>query len=128
MNPSLPLGTIIATRHWWGEHWMILAERNGRHTAISNSARLGGVTEDWLEDVLPGQTWRVVGYPGALPLAHVLSRARSRIGHPYKLLSWNCEDFANWAHGMEVRSPQRASLAATLSILALGLLAARTHR
>ena len=128
MNTSLPLGTIIATRHWWGEHWIILAEQSGRLTAISNSGRLGGVAEEWLDDVLLGRTWRVVGYPGSLPSTHVLQRARSRTGHPYKLLSWNCEDFAHWAHGVEVRSPQRASLAATLSILALGLLAARTHR
>lgn len=121
-------GTIIATRHWWGEHWMVVAVHAGRYTVISNSARRDGVAEEWLDEVLADNSWRVVGYLGQLSPAQVVARARSRIGQPYQLLSWNCEDFAHWAHGLEACSPQRAGLAAILSITAFGLLAARAAR
>ena len=107
---------------------MVVAVHAGRYTVISNSARRDGVAEEWLDEVLADNSWRVVGYLGQLSPAQVVARARSRIGQPYQLLSWNCEDFAHWAHGLEACSPQRAGLAAILSITAFGLLAARAAR
>ena len=46
------VGSVIAIRQWWGEHWGIVAsEPFGRTTIVSNRGLRDGVTEELWQDV-----------------------------------------------------------------------------
>jgi hypothetical protein len=73
---------------------------------ISNSKRRGRVAEETWDECIGNRQVRYVGYPGKLPEGEVLYRARNKIGEPWNPLTWNCEHFAYWAHGLPKQSPQ----------------------
>lgn len=107
MQYILP-GTVLAVAVGPIEHVGIVTDqtRDGFPTVISNSHRAGRVVEEPLPTFVSGGEPRIVGYLGKLSPVEVLRRARSLIGTKWKLLSWNCEHFVRWAHGLKPTSPQ----------------------
>lgn len=87
---------------------------------ISNSRRLGIVGEESVSDFADGKEVSVVGYPGNLAPSVVLERAKSMLGSKYDPVTWNCEHFYKWAHGLKVESPQ-LQVTAILSVAVLCL-------
>lgn len=114
---TLSLGAVVAIRCWWGEHWGIVAVKNGRWSLISNSARRGMVSEEDLEEVLGNAELRVIQLASPHSAFLAIERARSRIGSQYDFWKWNCEDFVHWAAGLPPRSPQRNAVLALLSLI-----------
>ena|SRR6266849_490467 len=102
MSRLLP-GQKVFVRKWHGlvTHCGIYTERN---TVISSSPG-GGVVEQPLDEFSGGAPVTPAGYPGTLHPLVVIDRARRQIGTPWRL-NFNCEHFVNWAHGVEVQSPQ----------------------
>lgn len=88
-------------------------------TIISCSLRRGGVAEESPSEFSGGAPITPIGYPGNLPPLMVIARARMKIGTPWKLFSFNCEHFVNWAHGVEVQSPQLRMAVAFLALFAI---------
>lgn len=120
-NPaSLRPGTILSTSRLFYRHVGILTDRfvDGLPTVISNSGDRGMVVEESLDKFRGEGDIRVDGYFGTLPPHVVLERARAKLGTRYSLVTWNCEQFARYAHGLNPESPQLAA-AASLSMLML---------
>jgi hypothetical protein len=46
-----------------------------------------------------GKWWFTEGYPSALWPAEVVYNARCMLGQPYRLLNFNCQDYAYRCHG-----------------------------
>lgn len=65
------------------------------HAVIHNRKGLWVVVES-LDDFSPDGTWRVDRRAPPGSEAAVIERAFSRIGHPYRLLDWNCEHLISW--------------------------------
>lgn len=95
-------------------------------TVIHKSKRTGAVVEEPLEDFASGFPVRVVGYPGRLGGAEVLSRARARIGEPWTVIQ-NCQRFTRGCHGVPSRSPdaERTIVAFTVGLLGSAILGGR---
>lgn len=110
---------MVAIKCWWGEHWGIVAVKNGRWSLISNSARRGMVTEEDLEEVLGNAELRVIQLASPQSAFLAIERARSKIGSQYAFLRWNCEDFVHWATGLPAQSPQRNAVLALLSLISV---------
>ena len=92
------------------EHVGLLSDRVGADglPAVVHSSKLQGVVGETSMSAFVERAqgpMRIVGYPGALPPAAVLARARARIGERWSPFS-NCEHFVSYAHGLEPRSPQ----------------------
>lgn len=87
---------------------------------ISNSARIGCVTEEPWTTFAAGQTVMTEGYPSNLPPYQVLQRARSLVSKQYQLFTWNCDHAVTFAHGL---TPSSSQVAVTLMLLAIGGLA-----
>lgn len=122
---SLIPGTVVTIDYGFYKHVGLITDRtmNGMPMIISNSFRKGGVFEESWEEFSCGKKTKISGYPGSLFPHEVLSRARSKIGAGWNLLTWNCEHFVNWSHGMKTRSPQLNTYAAcTISIIGLAVL------
>jgi hypothetical protein len=121
-----PPGTLVSVPVLWiWRHRGIVSERfcDGKPMVISNSARAGGLTEEPWDAFAAGQPITVEGYPGRLQPHLVLHRARSLITKSYDLLTWNCDHFTSYAHGLEPRSPQLAATAAVgmFALIAVGV-------
>lgn len=103
-------GSVVSTPFFLGRHVGIVTDRlkDGSPTVISNSGALGGIVEQSLDEFKGKNPVRIDGYPGKMTASTVLSRARSKIGTPYSLLTWNCEHFVRYAHGLQQQSPQLA--------------------
>lgn len=118
------VGSVIAIRQWWGEHWGIVAsDAFGRTTIISNRGLRGSVTEEPWQDVVADAEYRIVPLPSQLPAHLVIERARSRMGTRYDFWKWNCQDLVYWALGFEPQSPQRNAVQAMLAVAFFGLIA-----
>lgn len=109
------------------DHTGIVSDRRygGKPLVISNSSRSGGVAEEPWDTFAQGGDVSLVGYPGRLPWNVVLHRARSFIGSRYGLMSWNCEHFVRFAHGLKPWSPQVAVTMGIVFLAGIGLAAAR---
>src|SRR5260221_14090337 len=96
------LGSVVAIKCWWGEHWgIVAADSSGRPTIISNRRLRGGVTEELWNDVVGDEEWRIVSeLVTSLPAYLVIDRVRSRIGSRYDFWKWNCQDLVYWARGL----------------------------
>jgi Lecithin retinol acyltransferase len=119
---SLRPGTVVTVLVFpFFRHKGIVSDRliGGKPMVLSNSARTGGVAEEPWDVFAAGQPVLVEGYPGGLPPALVLYRARSRVGTKYHLLNWNCEHLVSYSHGLASRSPQVAIVAAAVLIAGL---------
>lgn len=110
------LGSVVAIKCWWGEHWgIVAADLYGRPTIISNRGPKGGVTEELWSEVVGAADWRTVTEPVTdLPAYLVIDRARSRIGSRYDFWKWNCQDLVYWTLGLPPQSPQRDAVASLL--------------
>ena len=106
------VGMISDRRHW-----------DGMPLIISNSPRAGGLVEEHFASFAGDQNWRRDGYPGSLPPAAVLYRARTCNRQTEDALLWNFESFVNHCHGLPETSGQ---VVATVMIAALGALAIGT--
>lgn len=96
-------------------------------TIISSSHRRGFVTEEALADFASGRRVISAGYPGDLPPATVIERARSKLGEPWNLLNANCEHLVTWAHGLDRSSPQLRTGFVLLALVGVGSFALRAR-
>ena len=122
---SLTPGTIVRIHFGFYSHPGIVSDK--KHDAmpmvISNSQRKRGVYEETWEEFCNGRPVDILDYPGSLAPAEVLQRARSKIGTRWNLLTWNCEHFIRFAHGLKPRSPQvRAYAGCAVAIAGLAVL------
>lgn len=116
------VGSVIAIKQWWGEHWGIAAsDPFGRTTIVSNRGFRGSVTEEPWQDVVGDAEYRIVPFASHLPAHLIIERARSRIGTRYDFWRWNCQDLVYWALGFDPQSPQREAVKAMLAIVFLGV-------
>lgn len=109
---SVPLrpAEVIRIHEGGYTHWALVSDhrQDGRPMLISLSKQHRRVTEDAWADVVGAKRWDCKGHPGQLDAPEVLARARSWLGREgvYRLLGWNCQHFANWAHGLPATSPE----------------------
>jgi hypothetical protein len=117
LNPGITIGVRVGPVI----HVGIVSDRNsgGMPMVISNSFRAGGVAEEPLSVFQGGYPLVSVAQPTVLPSWHILSRARQMLGTRWNLLSWNCEHFVYWAHGLEPKSPQLKQAGAYIGLAAL---------
>lgn len=115
---SIPIALFYRHKGIVSDRWY-----GGKPMIISNSARSGGVHEEFWDVFAEGGAVTVDGYPGGLPNFEVLSRAKSLVSSQYDLLRWNCEHFVAYAHGLKPMSPQVAVTVA-IATLCIGVLAA----
>ena len=119
---ALNVGDLVAIKCWWGEHWGVVAHRDGQWTLVSNRGAKGMVTEEPLHEVVGAAEWRIVRNAAPLTAFLVVARARSKIGTPYNFWNWNCEDFVHWALGLEPKSPQRNEVVGVLTLACMAVL------
>ncbi len=126
---QLQPGSVVAIPVWPGvsflpfRHLGIVTDTNwiSGPRIISCSLRQGGVTEESVEEFSNGAPVTVVAYPGNLHPDEVIARARSRLGTPWNLFTFNCEHFVNWAHGLKPESPQLQAAAVVFVLAFLGI-------
>jgi hypothetical protein len=75
-------------------------------TVIHNSKDLRCVIESSFEEFISNSQSVHWSYPSNSSPSAVEARARKALGLPYRLLTFNCEHLATWAHGLEPESPQ----------------------
>jgi len=123
-----PPGTILRVSNILYDHVGMLGDRliNGERTVIAFSARAGGFEELPLSQFGDGRPVTLGDYPGSLPPAVVVQRARSRRGQAYSWITFNCEHFVRYAHGVAIESPQLHQWAFVISLLGLLSVAARS--
>jgi hypothetical protein len=101
-------GVIVAVhvRGVWHEGIATDAtDLDGLPVVIHKSKRTGHVTEEpWRLFAPRGRTVRIVGYPGRLSGADVLTRARATIGEPWSIVD-NCQRWCRRCHAVPARSP-----------------------
>jgi hypothetical protein len=88
----------------------------GAVRVIHKSKRRGRVVEESAADFARGRAVERLGYPGALPPAEVVGRARARIGEPWTYRD-NCQRFCASVHGASFRSRD----ADTFALLLFGI-------
>lgn len=109
-------------------HFGIVTDALGPDDApmvISLPNAKGGVVEETWTEFASRNPVRVDGYPGSLPAAEVLTRARSCIGNLPWRFGFNCEHFVFWCHGLDPQSPQ---LENWIAAGGLGILLAKLWR
>jgi len=129
MNPSsrhqgvwdFPVGTVVRVSHGLYDHVALLGDREvmGERGVLAFSADAGGFVEQPFSALAGGRTVRVDGYPGKLPPAVVLRRARAMQGRSYSWANFNCEHFVRQAHGLPSESPQLRRWAVLGSVVGL---------
>ena len=82
---------------------------DGKRMIISNSLRAGGIAEEPWDIFSSGCEVRNDGYLGVLSPLQVLYRARFSQRRKYDALTWNCENFVNYCHGVPATSSQVAA-------------------
>jgi len=119
---SLNPAQVIGVRVGLVTHIGIVSDQraDGVPMVISNSLRAGGVAEEPLSVFQGHHPLVPVAQPAVLPAWYVLSRARQMLGTRWNLLTWNCEHFVYWTHGLESKSPQlnRAFLGLAVLLIA----------
>lgn len=111
IKPSLlEPGTVIAVRYTLYKHFAIVSDRtnNGMPNLISLSYRTSRVQEEPWNIVVGNRCIEQSFIKGNYPKDIILSRARSCIDEnvKYELLTFNCENFARYAHGLPIESIQ----------------------
>jgi hypothetical protein len=122
-----PAGLVIRVRHGWYDHVAMLGDGaiDGERSVVAFSAQAGGFVEQSFTSFARGQEVIVEGYLGALPPAVVMRRARMKRAQPYAWMSFNCEHFVRYAHGVDVESPQLRQWAILGGVAGLLTLAGR---
>ena len=125
-------GTVVTVRmkglFRLARHFALVTEKvcaDGLPIVFANAIETGGPAEVRWNAFVQGRKFHAT-YPSALPPQTVLANAYALFGTRYSFLHWNCEHFANAAHGRFGRSDQiRGGLA--LAALMGGLLLAAAH-
>jgi hypothetical protein len=109
-------------------HFALVTDKlgdDGFPMVVANAIETGGPADVRWSDFVQGREYRAF-YPSALPPQTVLYNAYAMFGTRYNLLRWNCEHFANAAHGRPGRSDQvRGGIALAALMGGLLLAAAR---
>lgn len=129
LNELTP-GKVIAIRYTLYKHFAIVSDcfdnNNGMPKLISLSYRSSAVQEESWHDVVRGKPIEETNIKGNYTQDVILARARSCIDRSikYNLLTFNCEHFARYAHGLPVESIQvkRALYGAVLGAASCALL------
>ncbi|QOJ31431.1 MAG: hypothetical protein HRU81_04570 [Gammaproteobacteria bacterium] len=118
---ELPAGTIIRVRHDWYYHVGLIGDRivSAERSVLAFSADTKGFVEQPYSEFAKGRDVTADGYPGCLPAATVLQRARAIRDRPYSWAGFNCEHFVRHAHGLPVESPQLREWTILASIVGL---------
>lgn len=123
---AAPAGTVVRTPRGLYSHVGILTPPilGRERTVISLNPGLPGrqVLEETLTAFCRGNGFRLEQAGGELNWAIVLQRARSGQHPPYAWLTFNCEHFVRFAHGLLPESPQ-LKVFATLAAIATFALA-----
>jgi len=107
-------------------HFALVTDRvgdDGLPMVIANAIETRGPAHVRWSDFAKGRAYRAF-YPSTLPPQTVLSNAHAMFGTRYSFLHWNCEHFANAAHGRPGRSDQVRSGVALAALMGGVLLAA----
>ncbi len=115
-------GSVVAIQLPLYKHFGVVTNRfhRGERTVISNSWKAGGVVEQPFTVFSCGLPIAAMDYPSLLPAKIVVSRATSRLGEKYSLVTWNCEHLIRYAHGLKLSSPQIGiAILAGLTLFAL---------
>ena len=114
-------GDVLAVDFGLYAHVGVLSDRLDERTdeplVFSSTWRRGAIHEEPISEFAQGRPVVRVGYPGALPRATVVSRARALVGRPWNLLWDNCEHFVREAHGLRRISPQVRTAAVVATVL-----------
>lgn len=102
-----------------------LRDMNGIPLIISNSPKAGGIIEETLAAFCGDRAWRYEETSSKLTPSQVIYRARTCRRQEYDAISWNCETFKNYCHGMPEESPQ---VAFTIGLIIAGLVLAAAAR
>ena len=109
---ALRPGTIVTVRikglFKLARHFALVTGKlgdDGLPMVVSNAIQTRGPAEVRWTDFLQGRRYSAF-YPSTLPPQTVLANAYALFGTRYHLLRWNCEHFANAAHGRPGRSDQ----------------------
>src|ERR1700744_6201668 len=109
-------------------HFALVTDKTGEDglpLVIANAGGTQGPAEVRWRDFVQGREYRAF-YPSALAPETVLYNAYAMFGTRYNFLHWNCEHFANAAHGRPAQSHQlRGGLALAVLMGGLMLAAAR---
>ncbi|OJY54876.1 MAG: hypothetical protein BGP19_08665 [Thiobacillus sp. 0-1251] len=103
-----------------GDHLIV-----GERSVLAFSAKEQGFVEQAFHAFAQGRQVRVDGYPGSLPPAIVMHRARLKRGQAYSWVNFNCEHFVHYAHGLPMESPQLRQWAFLGSVVGLLVFAVR---
>ncbi|MFZ5478321.1 MAG: hypothetical protein ACOZNI_16255 [Myxococcota bacterium] len=110
---NLQPGTVVAIDTSYGvvpvRHFGVLSDRTDQHGVpfvFNASQRSGHTLEEHWNVFLDGRQGFRVDLWGGLHSHQVVARARQKLGLPWDLLSWNCEHYIRWCHGLEPESPQ----------------------
>ena len=107
---TLRPGDLVVISMLLYDHYAIVSDwrsADGKLMLISLRAETGTALEEPYDDVVRGREIRLLRRQSPLCRHEILERARSLIGKcRYHVLLRNCEHFANWACGFEVRSRQ----------------------
>jgi hypothetical protein len=110
------------------QHFALVTDKSGDDgmpIVVANAIKTRGPSEVRWCDFVQGREVRAF-YPSNLPPQTVLHNAYAMFGMRYNLLLWNCEHFANAAHGGPGRSDQvRGGLALAALMGGMLLAAAR---
>ena len=110
------------------QHFALVTDKtgdDGMPIVVANAIETRGPAEVRWKDFVQGREYRAF-YPSNLPPQTVLYNAYAMFGTRYHLLRWNCEHFANAAHGRPGRSDQvRGGLALAALMGGMLLAAAR---
>lgn len=113
-------GTVVSTPLILGIHHIgIVSDRvvHGVPMVISGSNRQGKVVEETWSAFAPTGKWKVETLTGPVSGLAVVERARSILGTPYDLLTWNCDHVTHYALGLRPQSPQLMLVCISLASL-----------
>ncbi len=104
----LPAGTVVRVNCGLYNHVALMGSStiNGERTVLSFSARHRGLAEVPFSAFAENKQVTVDGYLGTLRPDAVLERAWLKQEQPYCLMTFNCEHFVRYAHGVHIESPQ----------------------
>jgi hypothetical protein len=111
MNKPLSPGTVIEVCYPIFKHYAIVSDQfvDGHPTLISLSRRTNAVTEESWQQVTQGRRINVSAIHGQLPGHVVVANARACMSARdlhWNLLTFNCEHFVRFVHGLPVESNQ----------------------
>ncbi len=111
---NLRAGDVVAIRHPLYKHFAIISDKSNEHKGhtypnlISLSYRTGTVLEESWHQIVGNNKVEISQIKGIEPQHVIVERARKCIDKniKYDLLTFNCEHFVRYAHGLPIESIQ----------------------